>query len=292
MLTNALPKLINLRNVHISASTEGILPVLRMLQICTPRLRGLSLESVYRRQNICLVSQVPRSPDAQTDLGFLEFKHLAHFSYSTNGGANNQAQTFLAQNRDFLRTVYIVNHTWAFPTNSLSIRNLTHIHFIGAIPTNSQIFADILTNGRQLESLTLGGMVDCVGSSQFRSLQSALPFLRHFSFSVHVVNRRAVDRDLFPAIAEFLRGRQKLRTLELTAFDEHVQRAVGFDASVWGVLPSLTNLKGLTITYPADLSPGLASWLIPRSVLTLALTLDHIPSATRDPMSFLDVRLS
>ncbi|KAF9461353.1 hypothetical protein BDZ94DRAFT_1310625 [Collybia nuda] len=272
MLTNALPKLINLRNVHISAGTEGVIPVLRMLQLCTPRLRGLSLES----------------PDAQTDLGFLEFKHLAHFSYSTNGGANNQVQTFLAQNRDFLRTVYIVNHSWTFLTNSVSIRNLTHIHFIGAIPANSQIFADMLINGRQLESLTLGGMVDCVGSSQFRTLQSALPFLRHFAFSVHAVGRRVVDRDLFPAIAEFLRGRDKLKTLELTAFDEHAQRAVGFDASVWGVLPSLVNLKGLTITYPADLSPGLASWLIPRSVLALALTLDHIPSGTRDPMSFLD----
>jgi hypothetical protein len=99
-----------------------------------------------------------------------------------------------------------------------------------------------------------------------------------------------VDRDLFPAIAEFLRGRKQLRTLELTAFDEHIQRAVGFDASVWGVLPSLVNLKGLTMTYPTDLSPGLAAWLIPRSVLALALTLDHIPSATRDPMTFLDVR--
>jgi hypothetical protein len=46
ILMNALPKLINLRNVHISASTEGIMPVLRMLQTCSPRLRGLSVEYV------------------------------------------------------------------------------------------------------------------------------------------------------------------------------------------------------------------------------------------------------
>lgn len=46
MLTNALPNLINLRNVHISAGVEGIIPVLRVLQTCTPRLRGLSIQYV------------------------------------------------------------------------------------------------------------------------------------------------------------------------------------------------------------------------------------------------------
>jgi len=97
---------------------------------------------------------------------------------------------------------------------------------------------------------------------------------------------------LFPALAEFLRGRQQLKTLHLSACDESVQRAVGFDASVWGVLPSLVNLKGLTITYPSDLTPGLASWLIPRSVHALALEMDPIPMPLRDPVSFLDVRVA
>ena len=46
MLTNALPKLINLRNVHISAMSEGMVPVLRILQCTSPRLRGLSLKLV------------------------------------------------------------------------------------------------------------------------------------------------------------------------------------------------------------------------------------------------------
>ncbi|GLB44437.1 hypothetical protein LshimejAT787_1700640 [Lyophyllum shimeji] len=278
MLTNALVKLINLRNVHISAGVEGILPVLRVLHTCTPRLRGLSIHS----------------PEGPTDLQYLDFKHLAHFSYCTTGGSNNQVQSFLAQNRDFLRTVYIDNPHWAFPTNSVSIRNLTHIHFTGHIPLNNQLFADILTNGRQLESLTLCCSLDGSTSQQFRSLHSyghgqpALPFLRHFVFSVLAVHRRVADRDLFPAIAEFLRGRQHLRSLVLTAHDETVQRAVGFDAAVWGVLPSLVHLKSLKITYPPDLSPGLASWLIPRSVLALALTLDHVPSSSRDPVPFLE----
>lgn len=44
MLTNALPKLVNLRNVHISSSAEGLTPVLRILQSTNPRLCGLSLQ--------------------------------------------------------------------------------------------------------------------------------------------------------------------------------------------------------------------------------------------------------
>ncbi|KAG5641529.1 hypothetical protein DXG03_004820 [Asterophora parasitica] len=278
MLTNALPKLINLRNAHISAGVDGILPVLRVMQTCTPRLRGLSLHS----------------PDGPTDLQYLDFKHLAHFSYTTTGGSTNQVQSFLAQNRDFLRTVYIDNPHWVFPTNSVSIRNITHFHFTGHVPLNNQLFADILANGRQLESLTLCCSLDGDTSQQFRALHSyshghtVLPFLQHFAFSAQSVHRRVSDRDLFPAIAEFLRGRQHLHSLVLTAHDESVQRAVGFDAAVWGVLPSLVNLRKLKITYPPDLAPGLASWLIPRSVRALALTLDRVPSPSRDPVPFLE----
>ncbi|KAG6894283.1 hypothetical protein C0992_006728, partial [Termitomyces sp. T32_za158] len=51
------------------------------------------------------------SPDGPTDLQF-EFKHLAHFSYCTSGGTTNQVQSFLAQNRDVLRTVYLDNPHW------------------------------------------------------------------------------------------------------------------------------------------------------------------------------------
>ncbi|KAG5337087.1 hypothetical protein C0989_010828, partial [Termitomyces sp. Mn162] len=293
MLTNALPNLMNLRNVHISAGVEAIIPVLRVLQTCTPRLCGLSIESVILRVVISVGMLTPNfsSPDGPTDLQF-EFKHLAHFSYCTSGGTANQVQAFLAQNRDFLRTVYIDNPNWVFPTNSVSIRNLTHFHFTGHVPLNNQLFADILANGRQMESLSLCCSLDGVTSQQFRATHRTygpvLPFLRHFSFSITAVHRRVSDRDLFPAIAEFLRGRQQLRSLVLTAHDESVQRAVGFDAAVWGVLPSLVNLRNLKIAYPLDLSPGLASWLIPRTLLAFSLTLDHIPSSSRDPVPFLE----
>ncbi|KAF8873172.1 hypothetical protein CPB84DRAFT_1818005 [Gymnopilus junonius] len=281
MLTNALPKLINLRNVHLAATSEGIVPVLRILQTTSPRLRGLSLQS----------------PDGSADLSFLEFRHLSHFAYTIDSISilPSSIQNVLGQNRATLRTVALENpHPsphWTFPALALSIRNLTTIIFTGHFPAASHAFAEILGNGRQLETFDVSCCaLECsTASDQFRSVHSnSLPFLRHFSFSVHSLGRRTVDRDLFPAIAEFLRGRRNLRSLQLVAYDEAVQHAVGFDAAIWGVLPSLEGLRGLKITYPSDLAPGLASWLIPRTVLALRLTIDYNTQSARDPIPFLN----
>ena len=117
----------------------------------------------------------------------------------------------------------------------------------------------------------------------------ALPFLRNFAFTITSIGRRVVDRELFPSIADFLRGRRALKSLKLRVDgDEHTQGAVGFSAAVWGVLPSLEALRGLAVTYPSDLSPGLASWLVPRSVRALNLFLDYAGHAIgRDPGVFL-----
>ncbi|KAF8991615.1 hypothetical protein BDQ17DRAFT_1432957 [Cyathus striatus] len=284
MLTNALPKLVNLRNVHISSGAESVVSVLKILQSSSPRLKGLSINS----------------PDGPADMSFLDLGHLSHFSYSTMSNSSTvpaQISAFLAQNRTSLRTVCLENpHPsphWTFPSSALSVRNLTSLHFAGSFPGASYAFTEIITNGRQLEDLTLQcSMLECTGpsaaSQQFRAMlhSGTLPFLRNFSFSVSQIGRRTMDRDLFPAVAEFLRGRTQLRTLKLVAFEEGVQRAVGFDASVWGVLPTLTGLKGLTITYPNDLAPGLAAWLIPRSVVALTLTLDYVNGVGRDPGAF------
>ncbi|KAF9529942.1 hypothetical protein CPB83DRAFT_851864 [Crepidotus variabilis] len=282
MLTNAMPKLINLKNVHISASSEAIVPVLRILQNTSPRLSGLSL----------------RSPEGPPDLSFVEFRHLAHFAYSTDTivGAPTTIHSLIAQNRSSIRALTLQNPNpsphWTFPSASLSIRNLTSIYFTGHFPSNSHAFAEILSSGRQLETFNVSCCaLECsTASSQFRSVQNsnALPFLRHFAFSITSIGRRTVDRDLFPSIAEFLRGRKHLRSLQLVVYDETVHPAVGFDAAIWGVLPSLEALKGLRITYPADLSPGLASWLIPRSVSALKLTLDYSNPNARDPIPFLN----
>lgn len=209
-------------------------------------------------------------------------------------------QTLLGQNKTTLRTISLENPhpspNWTFPATSLSIRNLTTIFFTGHFPAVTNAFSEILNNGKQLESLSLTCCaLECSNAStQFRSAQhlNSLPFLRHFSFSVEVIGRRTVDRDLFPAIAEFLRGRRQLRSLQLIAREETIQHAVGFDAAIWGVLPSLEGLKGLKISYPSDLAPGLASWLIPRSVLALRLTIDYNHGSARDPIPFLNVSFS
>lgn len=46
MLTNVLPKLVNLKNIYLSAPSESIVPVLRILQTTGTRLHGLSLQYV------------------------------------------------------------------------------------------------------------------------------------------------------------------------------------------------------------------------------------------------------
>lgn len=240
-----------------------------------------------------------RSPEGPPDLSFVDFRHLAHFAYNTGAivGASTSIYSLLSQNRASLRALTLQNPNpsphWIFPASSLSIRNLTSIYFTGHFPANSHAFAEILTSGRQLETFNISccGLECSTASSQFRSVQhsNALPFLRHFAFTISSIGRRTIDRDLFPAIAEFLRGRKHLRSLQLVVYEESFHPAVGFDAAIWGVLPSLEALKGLRITYPADLSPGLASWLIPRTVSALKLTLDYGNPNTRDPIPFLSV---
>jgi len=113
-----------------------------------------------------------------------------------------------------------------------------------------------------------------------------LPFLRHFSFTVHALGRHTVDKGLFPSITSFLRGRHQLQTLQLivdttptSLYASNIGgvisasnlEAVGYDASIWGLLPSLGGLKAVRMTCPRDLAPGLAGWLIPRSVTALGI---------------------
>lgn len=155
-----------------------------------------------------------------------------------------------------------------------------------------QLVPNLLTQGHQLECLNLTVLLDCALSPHFRSLSTSLPFLRHFAFSISgSVSHRLNDGDLLPSIADFLRNRGDLKTLALTVGgNESVFHATGFDASVWGILPSLTSLRGLTITYPKDLAPGLGAWLIPRSVVSL--TLDGFTTASlREPTLLLNVSL-
>ncbi|KAF7351292.1 J domain-containing protein [Mycena sanguinolenta] len=266
MLANALPRMVNLKNVYISALSDNTMPLLRVLQ--PVRIRGLSL----------------KCPDAPVDLSHFECQSLHHLTFSTREGTQTATDNFIAQNRA-LRTISLHNMSWIFPSDAISLRNLTSISFSGHLPPSSTAIADILENGRQLDTLNLACTIECLPASQFRAHTGALPFLRHFALTVYGAARRPGSADLFPAVSEFLRARTELQTLALVVREETDQRTSGFDAAVWGVLPVLTQLKTLTITYPRDLAPSLAAWLIPRSLR--ALTIDYT-TAPRDPVPFLD----
>ncbi|KAJ7826991.1 hypothetical protein B0H14DRAFT_3873846 [Mycena olivaceomarginata] len=263
MLANALTRMGNLRNVYISALSENTVPLLRVLQ--PVRIRGLSL----KRPRRSIPFRMPNSPPLL----------ILHPRRPTR-----RHQQFHRANRS-LRTVSLHNMSWIFPSEALSLRNLTSIAFSGHLPPSSTAIADILAHGRQLDTLSLTCTLECLPASQFRADTGALPFLRHFALTVCGAVRRPGSADLFPAVADFLRARTELQTLTLVVREETDQRTGGFDAAVWGVLPSLTHLKTLTITYPRDLAAGLAAWLLPRSLR--ALRIDYA-AAPRDPVPFLD----
>ncbi|KAF7319017.1 J domain-containing protein [Mycena chlorophos] len=145
MLSNALHKFTNLRNVYISALSENTIPLLRVFQHSSVRLRGLAL--------VC--------PDAPVDLSTFECKTLHHISYSTREGNPSSVRSFISQN-GALRTVSLHNMSWIFPSDALALRNLTSISFSGHFPANSSAFADILINGRQLDSLTITCTLECL----------------------------------------------------------------------------------------------------------------------------------
>jgi len=228
-----------------------------------------------------------RVADHDVDIVLPIFKHLTHFAISLDGGSCSSVHAFLAQSRDTIRSLSINNPRWHFPTEAISVRHLTQIEFNGCFLTDAQAFSEILANGHQLESLMLSGTLECNASSLFRQYRAALPFLRHFSFTITHLNRHIADRELCPAISEFLRERTQLRTYHLLVPPTDARR-IGFDASAWGVLPALSQLSSLSITYPRDLSPALAGWLVPRTVR--ALTLDLSPAVTEDFMVFMNVR--
>ncbi|KAI0683290.1 hypothetical protein BC835DRAFT_1395904 [Cytidiella melzeri] len=265
ILANALPKLTNLRNIHCSMRWKDISSFLRIIESVHHRLYGLSI--------------VPT--DGTGELRFPKFKHISQFTYSADGGSPDRVYALLHQNKASLRSIHLHNQTWSYPSEHIAVRNLTHLDFFGAFGQESQGISEILRSGIQLESLRLWCSLECQASTQFRENLKGLPFLRHFAFILH--NQCTNDPDLFPAISEFLRDRTHLHCLQLTVPSaEWAQRRLGYDATVWGVLPSLSGLKSLHATLPKDVAAAVATWLIPRSVKTLSL---H-SLAAGDPVNF------
>ncbi|KAG2032624.1 hypothetical protein BDR03DRAFT_903493 [Suillus americanus] len=269
MLINSLPKLCNLRSAHCSGNKDLINRMLETMCASNHRLYSLSINLVNR----------------SGDIDIPPFKHITHFSITAEGGNSTSTHDFISQSHDSLRSLVIKNANWTLPTDVISIRHLTIIEFDGCFSADSHVFSEILSTGHQLESLTLSGVLECTPSATFRMYRSSLPFLTHFALKIVGLHRHVTDRDLVPAISEFLRDRKHLHSFHLIVPSAD-HRRIGFDASAWGVLPSLINLRSLCITYPRDLSPSLAGWLIPRSVR--ALTMEIMVPPAEDLLLFIN----
>jgi hypothetical protein len=167
-----------------------------------------------------------------------------------------------------LRTLIIDNSLAQFPDSPLSMDNLSHLHLRLAIP-DPKCLTQLLESAQQVESLWLdirsdGGTL----SSAFRSHSrpGSLPKLREFSFKLDADDG---DPDLFPAVTEFVRACPMLEALSLSCGDDLEPEDFGYTAAIWGVLPSLVNLRTLSMYVPKDLSCALSGWLIPRTVVAL-----------------------
>ncbi|EKM52261.1 uncharacterized protein PHACADRAFT_186437 [Phanerochaete carnosa HHB-10118-sp] len=201
------------------------------------RVRRALLSLSLKKGGPPLTSESAARPsDGMGELKFPKFKHVTQFSLSANAGSSTQAYDFLAQNRGALRSIHLHNLNWPFPAEQLSLRNLTHLDFLGTFAADSLGLAAILAHGTQLESLRLQCVLECAtASAQFREHASALPFLRHFAFALR--GYRVNDYDLFPALSAFLADRTQLRTLHLTVpsadWAQRVMMRVRMSALCW-----------------------------------------------------------
>jgi hypothetical protein len=220
----------------------------------------------YRDSQLCI-----RSTDGTGELVFPRFTHLKDFAFTTKGGEASHLDEFLQHIKTEVRALAIKHRTWSYPSPLISVRHLAHLD-IGAI-FEGDSFDQILSNGHQLETLRLSCELRCVASPAFRAYAGSLPFLRHFAIWVTEVARGVKDTDLFPALTEFIRSRQSLRLLTVGCGNQHFG-ALGFNASTWGVFPSLQNLLGLITSLPCDMAPPmipLFSWMLPRNLQYLNL---------------------
>lgn len=255
MISNALPKLTNVRKVHITMRWKDLQQILKTLSHHCPKLSGLSIEST----------------DGTGELTFPRFAHLKDFAFATKGGDASHLDEFLKYIKAKVQALAIKHRAWNYPSSLISVRHLAHLDIGGIFDGDS--FDQILSNGHQLETLRLSCELHCIASPAFRAHASSLPFLRHFAVWITEVARGVRDTDLFPALTEFIRNRQPLRLLTIGCGSQYFD-AVGFNASTWGVFPSLQNLVGLITTLPSDMAPPmipLFSWMLPRSLQSLHL---------------------
>ena len=185
-------------------------------------------------------------------------------------------QLFLTTQTAALRTLIIHSGLAHLPDSPLFMDNLRSLDLCITIP-DAACLRQLLESGQQLESLLLGIRLDGSAlSSAFRrdrshSVPCSLPKLREFEFILlEADSDDDEDPDLFPVVAEFVRGHPMLEALCLSYRESRRDpEDFGYTAAIWGVLPSLVHLRTLSMDAPEDLSCKLSGWLVPRTVVAL-----------------------
>ncbi|KAI0290275.1 hypothetical protein B0F90DRAFT_1825236 [Multifurca ochricompacta] len=211
---------------------------------------------------------------------------LNHFVYSGSGdSALVNVDGFLSTQTVALHTL-IIHHFQRCPASFLPTSTLRNLYLTFSI-SNADFLSQLLANGHQLESLRLEIDLghDCVLSTVFRAhaKPNSFPAMRKLAFVLTSAAHDLVDPDLFPAVSEFVRGYHMLDALCIS--NTYGLTGFGYDAAIWGVLPSLVNLRTLLIDVPKDMPSALSAWLIPRSVTVLDLQVIRHATLDLDQLS-------
>jgi len=195
---------------------------------------------------------------------------LTHLVYSGVGdSALLNLDSFLSAQSVALHTL-VIRHSQRYPASFLPTTNLCNLYLTLGI-SNADFLSQLLAQGRQLENLRLEVNLEhgCMLSTVFHAyaMPNSFPTLRKLSFVLMGAATNMTDPDLFPSIAQFVRGYGTLDALCISNIYDLA--GFGYDAGIWGVLPSFLNLRTLLIDVTPDMPPALAAWLIPRSVTVL-----------------------
>ena len=256
--------MINLRKVHITASRHKLNLILRALQPASYQLREISVECVLLPCLVSFLTLLNRSEGDPLDMPLSDFTRLSHISFRHDVTDVRRYHDLISANRHTLRSLTLRTTYSRFPPGALRLENLMHLnvrlHF-----NDLESFRDIFLATPSVESFSLSCYLEqMVFSPVLRAMKNPLPRVKHFAFNIHFATN--TDLDLFPALAEILRGRTKLESLDLTVPDPAMRRFLGYDSSAWGLLHTLPNLTTLAMTYVDTLSAALTSWLVPRDV--------------------------
>jgi hypothetical protein len=191
-----------------------------------------------------------------------------------NDGALLAVDSFLSTQTVALHTL-VIHHTQIYPAPFLPTSSLRNL-FLTLSFSNAEFLSQLFAHGQELECLRLEVhlKLGCMLSTVFRAHANSNSFsgLRKLSFVLNDVTGSGFsDEDLFPAVADFVRGHPMLDSLCMSNVLRLQLPGFGFDAAIWGMLPSLSNLRTLSIDVPKDLHFALSAWLIPRGVTALEL---------------------